>query len=89
MRGGFASPAKGKDVVLLKKELMEAVLLKPSRGGDALVGAVFVSIGGSFACLACYEAGSDARQGERTQLATGWTCRDVRACLKRSGQLAG
>jgi hypothetical protein len=44
-KGGFASPAKGKDVVLLKKELMEAVLLKPARGGEAVVGAVYVSIG--------------------------------------------
>jgi hypothetical protein len=43
--GGFSSPAKGKDVVLLKKELMEAVLLKPARGGEAVVGAVYVSIG--------------------------------------------
>jgi hypothetical protein len=41
--GGFSSPAKGKDVVLLKKELMEAVLLKPARGGEAVVGAVLVS----------------------------------------------
>jgi hypothetical protein len=44
-KGGFSSPAKTKDVVLLKKELMEAVLLKPARGGDAVVGAVYVSIG--------------------------------------------
>jgi hypothetical protein len=44
-RGGFQSPAKGKEVVLLKKELMEAVLLKPTRGGEAVVGAVYVSIG--------------------------------------------
>jgi hypothetical protein len=44
-RGGFQSPAKGKEVVLLKKELMEAVLLKPARGGEAIVGAVYVSIG--------------------------------------------
>jgi hypothetical protein len=43
--GGFPSPAKGKDVVLLKKELMDGVLLKPARGGDAVVGAVYVSIG--------------------------------------------
>lgn len=43
--GGFSSPAKGKDVVLLKKELMDGVLLKPARGGDAVVGAVYVSIG--------------------------------------------
>jgi len=44
-KGGFASPAKGKEVVLLKKELMDAVLLKPARGGEAVVGAVYVSIG--------------------------------------------
>ncbi|ORY34045.1 hypothetical protein BCR39DRAFT_518237 [Naematelia encephala] len=44
-RGGFASPAHGKDVVLLRKELMEAVLLNPGRGGDAQIGSAFVSIG--------------------------------------------
>jgi len=44
-KGGSGSTAKGKEVVLLKKELMEAVLLKPARGGEAVVGAVYVSIG--------------------------------------------
>ncbi|KAK4687859.1 hypothetical protein P7C73_g2256, partial [Tremellales sp. Uapishka_1] len=41
----FASPAKGKDVVLLRTELMEGVILRPGSGGDAVVGAAFVSIG--------------------------------------------
>lgn len=44
-KGMFASPAKGKDVVLLTKELMEGVVLTPSRGGEASIGSVFVSIG--------------------------------------------
>ena len=44
-RGGFASPVKGKDVVLLRKELMEGVIVNPGRGGDATVGTAFVSIG--------------------------------------------
>lgn len=41
----FASPAQGKDVVLLRKELMEGVMLNPGRGGDAVIGSAFVSIG--------------------------------------------
>jgi len=37
-------------VVLLRKELMEGVILKPGRGGDAAIGSVFVSIGESALC---------------------------------------
>ena len=42
---GFVSPAQGKHVVLLRKELMEGVIVKHSRGGDAEIGSAFVSIG--------------------------------------------
>lgn len=44
-RAGFSSPARGKDVVLLRKQLMEGVIMKPGRSGESQVGAVFVSIG--------------------------------------------
>ncbi|KAK1924178.1 hypothetical protein DB88DRAFT_270075 [Papiliotrema laurentii] len=42
---GFVSPASGRDVVLLRKELMEGVIVKPSRGGEVEVGYAFVSVG--------------------------------------------
>lgn len=48
---GFVSPAQGKHVVLLRKELMEGVIVKHARGGDAEIGSAFVSIGASGSSL--------------------------------------
>lgn len=42
---GFVSPAQGKHVVLLRKELIEGVVVKRARGGNAEIGSAFVSIG--------------------------------------------
>jgi len=78
--GGFSSPAKGKDVVLLKKELMDGILLKPARGGDAVVGAVYVSIGKLLIALTTRADGQDekmlpveksARHGKKSRLPAG------------------
>lgn len=41
----FSSPAQGKDVVLLRKELLDGVIVNPLRGGDGVIGSAFVSIG--------------------------------------------
>lgn len=43
-KGSLMPPARGSEVVLMTKELLEGVVLRPGRG-DAGVGAVFVSIG--------------------------------------------
>jgi hypothetical protein len=45
-RGGVGSPVQGKEVVLLRKDLMEGVILNPGRV-DGAVGSAFVSIGQS------------------------------------------
>lgn len=45
-KGRLASPASGKDVVLMTKELMEGIVVKPGRSiPDAVIGSAFVSIG--------------------------------------------
>ncbi|WVR06993.1 hypothetical protein IAU60_004031 [Kwoniella sp. DSM 27419] len=45
IKGGFSSAGRGKDVVPLKKDLMEGVVLKPSRLPESTIGSAFVSIG--------------------------------------------
>nr|XP_019010904.1 uncharacterized protein I206_04208 [Kwoniella pini CBS 10737]OCF49685.1 hypothetical protein I206_04208 [Kwoniella pini CBS 10737] len=44
-KGGFSSRERGKDVVPLKKDLMEGVVLKPGRVPGMTIGSGFVSIG--------------------------------------------
>lgn len=48
-RGTMMSPARGKEVVLLTKELLEQVTITPARGQFA-IGSAFVSIG-EWGCL--------------------------------------
>ncbi|WVF71523.1 hypothetical protein IAT40_006330 [Kwoniella sp. CBS 6097] len=45
LKGGYSSPSRGKDVVPLKKDLMEGVLIKPGRVPEATIGSAFISIG--------------------------------------------
>ncbi|OCF40340.1 hypothetical protein I317_05842 [Kwoniella heveanensis CBS 569] len=45
LKGGYSSPSRGKDVVPLRKDLMEGVLIKPGRVPEATIGSVFISIG--------------------------------------------
>ncbi|KAK6910161.1 hypothetical protein I203_104193 [Kwoniella mangroviensis CBS 8507] len=44
-KGGFSSRERGKDVVPLKKDLMEGVILKPGKNTEMVIGSGFVSIG--------------------------------------------
>ncbi|WVW83846.1 hypothetical protein I302_105867 [Kwoniella bestiolae CBS 10118] len=44
-KGGFSSRERGKDVVPLKKDLMEGVILRPGKNREMVIGSGFVSIG--------------------------------------------
>jgi len=55
-KASFASPAHGKDVVLLRKELMKGVVVQPGRGGEWTIGSAFVGIGKSWPSLHCFRA---------------------------------
>lgn len=76
-RGTLVSPARGKEVVLLTKELLEQVTIAPGRG-DTSIGAAFVSIGGWQNDDVKLNAGRDDsgdeghQSGSREVRTTGW-----------------
>lgn len=44
-KAGFLELASTKDIVPLRKDLMEGVLLKPSSAPESVIGSIFLSIG--------------------------------------------
>ena len=67
--GAFSSPAKGKDVVFVKKELMENVMIRPGSGEGA--GSCFVSVGREDSFADDREGGTGYK-GLREVRTTGW-----------------
>ncbi|OXG54870.1 hypothetical protein J010_00202 [Cryptococcus neoformans] len=67
-KAGFSGPASTKDIVPLRKDLMEGVLLKPSRVSESVIGSIFLSIGREDFFMGDFEGESHSREVKTT----GW-----------------
>ncbi|WWC61813.1 uncharacterized protein I303_104398 [Kwoniella dejecticola CBS 10117] len=71
-KGGFSSRERGKDVVPLKKDLMEGVILKPGRLPEMTVGSGYVSIGREDLFEDRDSIGEKCKPPSREVKTTGW-----------------
>ncbi|KAK8864363.1 hypothetical protein IAR55_001610 [Kwoniella newhampshirensis] len=72
IKGGFAGPGNRKDVVPLRKDLMEGVLLKSSHAPETTVGSAFVSIGREDSFGETMDGGENCKAPLREVRTTGW-----------------
>ncbi|WWC89387.1 uncharacterized protein L201_004310 [Kwoniella dendrophila CBS 6074] len=71
-KGGFSSRERGKDVVPLKKDLMEGVIIKPAKNQAMTIGSGFVSIGREDLFEEKAEDGAKCKPPSREVKTTGW-----------------
>lgn len=67
-KAGFLELASTKDIVPLRKDLMEGVLLKPSSAPESVIGSIFLSIGREDSFTGDTEGESHSREVKTT----GW-----------------
>lgn len=68
VNAGFLGPASTKNIVPLRKDLIEGVFLKPSRAPESVVGSVSLNIGREDSFMGDYESESRSKEVKTT----GW-----------------
>ncbi|WRT66302.1 uncharacterized protein IL334_003256 [Kwoniella shivajii] len=71
-KGGFSSRERGKEIVPLKKDLMEGVVIKPAKTPGLTIGSSFVSIGREDLFEDKSAGGEQCKSPSREVKTTGW-----------------